>query len=68
MLDHKASEWARQKRDLRKESEMARQWGPSRILLALAVLAFVLAALGVGLGNLDLIAIGLALGFASFLL
>jgi hypothetical protein len=46
---------------------MARQWGPSRILLALAVLAFVLAALGVGIGNLDLIAIGLALGFASFL-
>jgi hypothetical protein len=46
---------------------MARTWGPSKILLAAAVVAFVLAAVGVGIGDLNLIALGLALGFASFL-
>lgn len=46
---------------------MARKWGPSQILLAAAVVAFVLAALGVGIGDLNLTALGLALGFASFL-
>ncbi len=40
---------------------------PSTILLILAVIAFVLAAVGVALGTLDLIAIGLALFAASFL-
>lgn len=46
---------------------MAKKWGPSKILLAAAVVAFVLAALGVGIGDLDLVALGLALGFASFI-
>ena len=41
---------------------------PSTILLILAVIAFVLAAVGVALGTLDLIAIGLALFAASFLI
>lgn len=45
---------------------MAR-WGPSRILLAVAVVVLVLAAIGVSLGTLNLVALGLALGFASFL-
>lgn len=46
---------------------MARKWGTSKILLAAAVVVFVLAAVGVDLGELNLIALGLALGFASFL-
>lgn len=46
---------------------MAQRMGASRILLAAAVVAFVLAAFGVAIGEVDLIAIGLALGFASFL-
>lgn len=46
---------------------MATKWGPSKILLAAAVVVFVLAAVGVGLGDLNLIAVGLALGFASFI-
>lgn len=46
---------------------MARKWGISKILLAAAVVVFVLAAVGVGLGDLNLIALGLALGFASFI-
>ncbi len=46
---------------------MATKWGPSKILLAAAVVAFLLAAFGVGLGELNLIAFGLALGFASFI-
>lgn len=40
---------------------------PQRIVLLLAILCFVLAALGVGLAGLDLVALGLALGFGSFL-
>jgi hypothetical protein len=40
--------------------------GLSKILLVAAVVAFVLAAVGVNVGDLNLIAIGLALGFASF--
>jgi hypothetical protein len=44
---------------------MAGKWGISKILLAAAVVAFVLAAVGAGIGELDLIALGLALGFAS---
>jgi hypothetical protein len=39
---------------------------PQRILLILAVLAFALAFLG-GVGDINLIALGLGLGFASFL-
>ena len=46
---------------------MAQRVGTSRILLAAAVVAFVLAAFGVGIGDVNLIALGLALGFASFL-
>jgi hypothetical protein len=46
---------------------MAGKWGISKILLAAAVVAFVLAAVGAGIGELDLIALGLALGFASFI-
>jgi hypothetical protein len=46
---------------------MAGKWGISKILLAAAVVVFVLAAVGVGIGELDLIALGLALGFASFI-
>lgn len=42
-------------------------WGPSKILLAAAVVVLVLAAIGVSLGTLNLVALGLALGFASFL-
>ena len=45
---------------------MARKWGVSKILLVAAVVVFVLAATGVGIGDLNLIALGLALGFASF--
>jgi hypothetical protein len=46
---------------------MAGKWGISKILLAGAVVVFVLAAVGVGIGDLNLIALGLALGFASFI-
>jgi len=46
---------------------MATKPGTSKLLLAAAVVAFVLAALGVAIGDLNLIAIGLALGFGSFL-
>jgi hypothetical protein len=46
---------------------MAQKWGISKILLAAAVVAFVLAAVGVGIGDLNLIALGLALGFGSFI-
>ncbi len=46
---------------------MAQKMGVSKILLAAAVVAFVLAAFGVDLGEVNLIALGLALGFASFL-
>ena len=45
---------------------MAQKWGLSKILLVAAVVAFVLAAVGVDIGDLNLIAVGLALGFASF--
>jgi len=47
--------------------DMATKPGTSKLLLAAAVVAFVLAALGVAIGDLNLIAIGLALGFGSFL-
>lgn len=43
---------------------------PARLLILVAVIVFVLAAVGVtlgSLGELDLVSIGLALGFASFL-
>ena len=40
---------------------------PSTILLLLAVVAFLLAAFGVALGRVDLLALGLAFFAASFL-
>ena len=40
---------------------------PATILLILAVIAFLLAAFGVALGRVDLLALGLALFAASFL-
>lgn len=46
---------------------MASKWGISKLLLAAAVVVFVLAAVGVGIGDLNLVALGLALGFASFI-
>lgn len=46
---------------------MAKRWGASKILLAAAVVAFALAVVGVEVGDLNLIALGLALGFASFI-
>jgi hypothetical protein len=46
---------------------MARKWGISKILLAAAVVVLALAAVGVEIGDLNLIALGLALGFASFI-
>lgn len=45
---------------------MAKKWGVSKMLLVGAVVAFVLATVGVELGDLNLVALGLALGFASF--
>jgi hypothetical protein len=42
-------------------------WGPSSILLLIAVVCFALAALGVGLAGIGLTNLGLALGFAAFL-
>lgn len=50
------------------EMAMAKRWGISKMLLAGAVVVFVLAAVGVEFGDLNLIALGLALGFASFVL
>ena len=44
-----------------------RNWGPSSILLAAAVICFVLAALKVAVGGVDLTNLGLAFGFGSFL-
>jgi hypothetical protein len=44
-----------------------RNWGPSSILLAIAVICFVLAALRVGVSGIDLQNLGLAFGFGSFL-
>lgn len=49
---------------------MRRSFGLSTVLLVLAIIVFVLAGLGVTLGDLeelDMIAFGLALGFGSFL-
>lgn len=46
---------------------MTRTRGMNSILLIAAVVAFVLAALNVDVGDVNLIAIGLALGFGSFL-
>lgn len=46
---------------------MAQKMGLSRILLLAAVVVFVLAVFGVTLGSIDLIPLGLALGFGSFL-
>jgi uncharacterized membrane protein (DUF485 family) len=43
------------------------KWTLSRILLLAAVIAFVVAAIGVNVQGLDLVTIGLALGFGSFL-
>ena len=53
-------------RDVEGES-MATKWGLSKILLAAAVVVLALAAVGVGMGDLNLVALGLALGFASFI-
>ena len=44
-----------------------RNWGPSSILLVVAVIWFLLAALNVGVGGVDLTNLGLAAGFGSFL-
>jgi hypothetical protein len=44
-----------------------RNWGPSSILLAIAVICFVLGALRVGVSGVDLQNLGLAFGFGSFL-
>ena len=44
-----------------------RTWGPSSILLIVAVICFVLAVLKVAVSNLNLTDLGLALGFGSFL-
>jgi hypothetical protein len=44
-----------------------RNWGPSSILLAIAVICFVLVALSVGVSGINLTALGLAFGFGSFL-
>ena len=44
-----------------------RNWGPSSILLVIAVICFVLAALKVPVGAVDLTDLGLAFGFGSFL-
>ena len=41
--------------------------GPQRLLLILAIICFALAAIGINIRPLDLVAVGLALGFASFL-
>lgn len=49
------------------EESMSSKWGLSKILLVAAVVVFVLAALGMAVGDLNLIAVGLALGFASYL-
>lgn len=46
---------------------MAKKWGLSKLLLAGSVVAFVLAAMGIEVGSLNLMAIGLAAGFGSFL-
>ncbi len=46
---------------------MAKKWGMSKLLLVASVVAFVLAAMGIEVGNLNLQAIGLAAGFGSFL-
>jgi hypothetical protein len=43
------------------------RWGPSAILLLIAVICFVLAALGVGVAGIRLTDLGLAFGFGSFL-
>jgi len=43
------------------------RWTLSRIFLVVAVIAFVLAAIGVSVSRLDLVALGLAFGFASFI-
>ena len=42
-----------------------RGFGLSKVLVLAAVICFVLAAFGIDVGKLDLIAIGLAFGFAS---
>jgi hypothetical protein len=44
-----------------------RNWSNSSILLVIAVICFVLAALRVGVGGIDLTDLGLAFGFGSFL-
>jgi hypothetical protein len=44
-----------------------RNWGPSAILLLIAVICFVLAALKVDVGSINLTNLGLAFGFGSFL-
>jgi hypothetical protein len=43
------------------------RWTISRIFLLVAVIAFVLAAIGVDVSGLSLVPIGLAFGFGSFL-
>ncbi len=46
---------------------MAKPRGLGAILLIAAVVVFVLEALGIDIGEVNLIAVGLALGFGSFL-
>ncbi len=41
--------------------------GASSILLIIAVICFVLAAIGVDVGRISLVSLGLACGFGSFL-
>jgi hypothetical protein len=41
-------------------------WGPASILFLIAVICFALAAIGIDV-NVNLIALGLAFGFAGFL-
>jgi hypothetical protein len=44
-----------------------RNWGPSSILLLIAVICFILAVLKISVSGLNLTDLGLAFGFGSFL-
>jgi hypothetical protein len=45
---------------------MRMSWGPFEILVLIAIICFVLAAIGLDV-NVSLVAVGLAFGFAAFL-
>ena len=45
-----------------------RSWGPRSILLLVAVVLFLLSAVGINLGAIDLVALGLAAFAGAFLL